>query len=48
MYNGAVPDYTNNGEQCKEKCGDKDLHEGKNWCYTVSGTPDWDFCCPSE
>ena len=43
-----VPDYTDNGEQCIEKCGIEGLHNGKNWCYTVSGSPKWDYCCPSK
>ena len=34
--------YTNNGEECRNKCG---LYgEPHNWCWTVSGF--WDYCTP--
>ena len=35
--------YTNNGEECKNKC-QKD-GESYNWCWKVSGS--WDYCTPS-
>ena len=35
-------DYTDNGEECKSKCGKEDLYKNKNWCWKVSGS--WDYC----
>ena len=34
--------YTNNGEECKNKC-QKD-GESYNWCWKISGS--WDYCTP--
>ena len=48
IFSLLVPDYTKDGEACKTKCGHESLYNGKNWCYTVSGTPEWDYCCPNK
>ena len=28
-------DYTVNERQCLHKCGEKELHDGRHWCYTI-------------
>ena len=35
-------DYTDDGEECKNKCGTEDLYKERNWCWKVSGS--WDYC----
>lgn len=34
-------DYSENGFQCKNRCGTDGIFKGKNWCYTLES---WDFC----
>ena len=39
--------YTQNYETCKNKCGTEELHDGKDWCWTLSGSGNgWDYCFP--
>ena len=41
-----VVGYTNNGEQCKNRCAFHD--ESYNWCYTVDHVDSgWDLCTPT-
>ena len=41
-----VVGYTNNGEQCKNRCAFHD--ESYNWCYTVDQVDSgWDLCTPT-
>ena len=38
--------YTNNGEQCRNRCGFYD--ESFNWCWTVDQVDNgWDYCTPN-
>ena len=39
-----VLQYTDNGEECKNKC--EMSGESYNWCYKVSGS--WDYCTPGK
>ena len=41
-----VVGYTNNGEQCKNRCAFYD--KSYNWCYTVDQVDSgWDYCTPT-
>ena len=45
MYPGEF-DYTDRGEQCKNQCGREGMHNGRNWCWKVTGS--WDYCTLGE
>ena len=41
-----VVGYTNNGDQCKNRCAFYD--KSYNWCYTVDQVDSgWDYCTPT-
>ena len=34
--------YTESGEECKNKCGNEEMYNGRNWCWKASGS--WGYC----
>ena len=44
IFHIADVDISDNGFQCKNRCGTDGIFKGKYWCYTFDST--WDYCTP--